>query len=182
MRAVANHEVDAAIVLLETAVSVLPEYTDALALLHAQYVRAGRTEDAMRIALRALVAPPSFGEPPRKVLRWLKSQSSAHVDPADPIWRARKLLTLQYGGVKENPAYPILSSAIDDYLAQADFVSASTLMQTYTELISGETVSFQERYRFDRGAFIARQIEVSQRLAGGSRDTAALLADRRART
>jgi hypothetical protein len=40
-------------------------------------------------------------------------------------------------------------------------LQAAVLMQTYAELMSAETVSFQERYQFDGRAFAAWQLEVS---------------------
>lgn len=169
-----SQDLDAAMSFLETAVSIVPEYTDALSLLHAQYVRAGRTEDAMRVAIQAIISPPSFGERPHKVLRWLRSQSAAPAWHDDPIWRAKDRLSLKYGGTKENSDFPILLAAIEDYVANANYVSASTLVQTYAELISSETVSFQERYAFDRPSFISRQIEISSLLPGGTRDPSQL--------
>ena len=174
---IAGQDPDAAISLLETAISILPEYTDALSLLHAQYVRAGRADEAMTIAVRAIISPPSFGQRPNKVLRWLKSQSASSAWTDDPIWRAKDQLNLIYGGTKENSDYPILLAAIDNYIANAKLIAASTLMQTYAELISSETVSFQERYGFNGSNFIARQIEISSLLPGGTRDPSLLRVD-----
>ncbi|MNN67188.1 hypothetical protein D3C81_1828080 [compost metagenome] len=68
----------------------------------------------------------------------------------------------------------MLLAAIATYLEQGNHVCASTLMQTYAELMSAETVSFQERYAFDPAAFIAWQIAVSAGLPQGSRDPATL--------
>jgi hypothetical protein len=70
--------------------------------------------------------------------------------------------------------YPVLHAAMECYLEHGNYRCASTLMQTYAELMSAETVSFQERYAFEPAAFIARQIAVSARLPQGSRDPAAL--------
>jgi hypothetical protein len=60
------------------------------------------------------------------------------------------------------------------HLQQENYHCTSTLMQTYAELMSAETVSFQERYDFQPAAFIARQIDVSAKLAHGSHDPATL--------
>jgi len=68
----------------------------------------------------------------------------------------------------------VLLAAIDTYLEQGNYRCASTLMQTYAELMSAETVSFQERHAFDPAAFIARQLAVSAALPQGSRDPARL--------
>ena len=170
---IAQRKPDAAIALLEAALAIVPEYTDALVLLHGQYVRAGRTGEAARLAIQAIISPPSFGGPPLKALQWLRGQPVPDGEP-DPIWRACGQLSFNFGGSKENADYPVLLAAIDTYLEQGKHVCASTLMQTYAELMSAETVSFQERYAFEPAAFIARQIDVSAQLANGSRDTSTL--------
>lgn len=167
---IAQRKPDAAIALLEAALAILPEYTDALVLLHGQYVRAGRIDAAVKVAIQAIISPPSFGGPPFKALQWLRTQPVPDGEP-DPIWRACGQLSFNFGGSKENADYPVLLAAIDTYVEQGKHVSASTLMQTYAELMSAETVSFQERYEFDQTAFIARQIAVSAQLPNGSRDT-----------
>ena len=171
---IAQRKPDVAIALLEAALAIVPEYTDALAMLHGQYVRAGRTDDAVRVAIQAIISPPSFGGPPLKALQWLRTQPVPEGE-LDPIWRACGQLSFHFGGSKENGDYRVLLAAIDDYLAQGDSIRASTLMQTYAELMSAETVSFQERYAFDAAAFIARQIAVSAGLPQGSRDPAMML-------
>ncbi|MGK5071455.1 tetratricopeptide repeat protein [Janthinobacterium sp. ZB1P44] len=170
---IAQRKPDAAIALLEAALAIVPEYTDALTLLHGQYVRAGRIDDAVKVAIQAIISPPSFGGPPFKALQWLRTQPVPDGEP-DPIWRACGQLSFNFGGSKENADYPVLLAAIDTYLEQGKHLSASTLMQTYAELMSAETVSFQERYAFAPAAFIARQIAVSAMLPQGSRDPARL--------
>ena len=170
---IAQRNPAAAIALLEAALAIVPEYTEALALLHGQYVRAGRTDDAVRVAIQAIISPPSFGGPPLKALQWLRTQPVPEGE-LDPIWRACGQLSFHFGGSKENGEYRVLLAAIATYLEQGNHVCASTLMQTYAELMSAETVSFQERYAFDPAAFIARQIAVSAMLPHGSRDPAML--------
>ena len=170
---IAQRNPEAAIALLEAALALLPEYTDALTLLHGQYVRAGRIDDAVKVAIQAIISPPSFGGPPCKALQWLRTRPVPDGEP-DPIWRACGQLSFNFGGSKENADYPVLLAAIDTYVEQGKHVCASTLMQTYAELMSAETVSFQERYEFDQTAFIARQIAVSAQLAQGGRDPAKL--------
>lgn len=165
-----SREVDVIIKNLEKATTILPEYTDALSLLWAQYVRAGPIEEAIEIALRAIISPPCFGARPLKALRWLCGmESSLPSAKEDPIWLARTELRLSFGGKKENGDFPILLNAIHSYLAQSKFLHASTLMQTYSELMWMETVSFRERYGFIPDEFIEWQIEVSSRHAVGSR-------------
>ncbi|WP_219114122.1 tetratricopeptide repeat protein [Janthinobacterium sp. UMAB-56] len=170
---IAQRNPDAAIALLEAALAILPEYTDALVLLHGQYVRAGRIDAAAKVAIQAIISPPSLGGPPLKALQWLRTQAVPDGEP-DPIWRACGQLSFSFGGSKENADYPVLLAAIASYLEQGKHVSASTLMQTYAELMSAETVSFQERYAFEPTAFLARQIAVSAKLPHGSRDTSGL--------
>ena len=170
---IAQRNPEAAIALLEAALAIIPEYTDALVLLHGQYVRAGRTGEAARVAIQAIISPPSFGGPPFKALQWLRAQGVPDGE-RDPIWRACGQLSLNFGGSKDNADYPVLLAAIAAYLEQGNHLYASTLMQTYAELMSAETVSFQERYEFDQAAFIARQIAVSAQLAQGGRDPARL--------
>lgn len=172
---IARQDNVAAIGLLEAALAILPEYTDALVLLHGQYVRAGRIDEAVKVAIQAIISPPSFGGPPLKALHWLRLQPLADSE-RDPIWRSCKQLSFSFGGSKENADYPLLAAAIDTYLERGNLRSASTLMQTYAELMSAETVSFQERYGFDQAGFIARQIAVSAQLADGGRDPARLWA------
>ncbi|MDO8051303.1 tetratricopeptide repeat protein [Janthinobacterium sp. SUN211] len=170
---IAQRNPDAAIALLEAALALLPEYTDALALLHGQYVRAGRIDEAVKVAIQAIISPPSFGGPPLKSLQWLRTQPVPEGE-IDPIWRACGQLSFNFGGSKDNADYPMLLAAIDTYLEQGNYRCASTLMQTYSELMSAETVSFQERHAFEPAAFIARQIAVSAMLPQDSRDPALL--------
>lgn len=170
---IAQRKPEAAIALLEAALAIIPEYTDALTLLHGQYLRAGRTDDAVRVAIQSIISPPSFGGPPLKALQWLRMQAVPEGE-LDPIWRACGQLSFNFGGRKDNADYPVLLAAIATYLEQGDHVCASTLMQTYAELMSAETVSFQERYAFEPAAFLARQIAVSGMLPQGGRVPAML--------
>jgi tetratricopeptide (TPR) repeat protein len=164
-----TQQVDAAVAQLETAITVLPEYTNALSLLWAQYVRQGRAREALPIALRAIKAPPSFGGAPVKMLRWLQSQSEAGALAADPIWQNRHALKLTCGGTKENGDYPIYRAAIKTYIDGGQIVEACVLMQTYGELMNRETVSFQERYQFSPDEHLAWMAEISARLPSGPR-------------
>lgn len=172
---IAQRNPEAAIALLEAALAIVPEYTDALVLLHGQYVRAGRIDAAVKVAIEAIISPPSFGGPPFKALQWLRTQPLPDGE-IDPIWRACGQLSFNFGGNKENADYPVLLGAIATYAEQGNHVRAATLMQTYAELMSAETISFQQRYGFEPAAFIARQIAVSARLPHGSRDPAGLIA------
>lgn len=167
--AIKNQDVESAIQFLEKAIVVLPEYTDALSLLWAQYRRVGHTEEALPLAIQAIISPPCFGICPQKVLSWLCSQQASPAIKHDPIWQIRDQLKLAYGGAKENADYPLLLAAINEYLSQSRFIQAATLMQTYAELMCCETISFQERYGFEPKAFAAWQVEVSSKLPHGPR-------------
>jgi hypothetical protein len=165
-----SENVNAAIECLETAVSVLPEYTEAQALLCAQYRRIGRNDAAIKSAIHSIISPPCFGARPIQLAQWLSRQSSGPVEiDSDPIWRNRERLTLKFGGVKQNDEYRILRDAIDQYLADSAFLPAMTLMQTYAQLMHSETVSFQERYEFIPKRFVAWQREVAKSRYGKSR-------------
>jgi hypothetical protein len=165
-----SQNVDAAIASLEVAVSVLPEYSEAQALLCGQYRRVGNNDAAIRSAIQSIISPSCFGAPPVQIVQWLSRQSSGPAEiESDPIWLNRERLTLKFGGVKENDEYKILRDAIDQYLADSAFVRAMTLMQTYAQLMYSETVSFQERYDFDPKAFVSWQREVAATQYGKAR-------------
>lgn len=166
---VQSQAVDDAVALLEQALDVLPEYTDALCLLWAQYVRQGRIDEARVVAVKAIIAPPSFGQRATKQLRWLQEQDDAPQLADDPIWQARADLKLSYGGAKTNGDYAIYRTAIQAYLSASRFIEACTLMQTYGELMHAETVSFQEREGFVRLDYVTEQIAASGKLPNGPR-------------
>jgi len=167
--AIQVQSVERAVELLEDAIAVLPEYTEALSLLWAQYMRQGRAEEATAIALRAVVAPPAFGSRSVKALKWLQGQSQATSFAHDPIWQSRHALKLTYGGAKENGDYAVYRSAIDVYIGNSQYVQASILMQTYAQLMHAETLSFQERNGFERDGFVRWQEQVSHQLPHGPR-------------
>jgi tetratricopeptide (TPR) repeat protein len=164
-----KQETEAAVRTLEEATSLLPEYTAALSLLWSQYVRQQRKDDAIQIGLRVLRAPPSFGIKNIQLLRWLQAQQGPTELDFDPLWRMRGELKLSYGGAKENGDYAIYKAAIDAYIEAGRYVEASTLMQTYAQLMYRETVSFQERHDFKRAEFIGWQLEISGNLPHGPR-------------
>jgi hypothetical protein len=175
LRAARSHlksqDVGAATASLKQAVSILPEYTEAQSLLWAQYRRVGQTEAAIASAIQAIISPRSFGPTPTQIAAWLARQSACPLALAsDPIWINREHLTLKFGGIKENSQYRILRDAIQRYLDQSAFVPALTLMQTYAELMSAETKSFQERNGFNTKDFVAWQRKVAESQHGKSRD------------
>ena len=163
-------DLEGACALLERAVAVLPEFTDALSALWSVYVRTRRPELAAPVAIRAIISPRCFGLRAVKPLRWLRSADVPAPLRADPIWKRREGLSLEFGGAKHNEDYPLLLGAIEEYLDQSQYEPALTLMQTYAEFMASETTAFQERCQFNREAFLQRQIEVSAKLPGGARN------------
>jgi len=144
-----RRDVDGAIKHLETAISIFPEYTDALCLLCGQYHRTGRTTEAANAAILAIISSPSFGGQPEQALRVLKSLRNPPADIGDdPVWRCRDKLALSFGGTKENQDYDLLREAITDYRSSGQSYRAALLLQTFCERMYTETVSFQERYGF----------------------------------
>ncbi len=172
-RMLRNRNFDAAVALLEAAVAKLPEYTGALALLTAQYLRQKRKDEACRMAARTIISPPSFGsgEQVQRICSWFSNWDEGPADLVqDPIWQSRaSLASIPSGGTKESAAYPILAEAIDIYAARGHIVTALTLMQTYGEHMNYETISFQQRYRFDCHTHWQRQRDMSTRLPDGPR-------------
>lgn len=165
-----TQDVDRTIALLEMAARILPEYTEAQALLATQYRRVGKMDAAIRAALQTVISPPCFGARPTQLLQWLAKQTKASDEiQNDPIWGVREKLSGKFGGVKTNDEYKVMRGAIEEYLGASAFVPAMTLMQTYGELMGGETVSFQERYDFDKKEFRAWQREVAEVRYGKSR-------------
>ena len=165
-----SQKIDAAIECLEAAVSILPEYRDAQALLCSQYRRVGKNDTAIKSAIQAIISPPCFGVSPVQSLQWLSRQSTCPAEiSSDPIWLQRERLTLKFGGVKENYQYQILFGAIGQYLDRSAFLPAMTLMQAYAELMYRETVSFQERNNFNAKEFVAWQRNVAAAQYGKSR-------------
>lgn len=163
--------VDAAIGHLKTATSILPEFTEAQALLCTQYRRIGDTDAAIKAAVQSIISPSCFGSRPVQIAKWLASQSICPREfESDPIWINRERLNLKFGGVKENKQFKILRGAIDDYLGSSNYVSAMTLMQTYAELMYSETVSFQERHNFNAAEFVAWQKDVARSEYGHARN------------
>lgn len=164
---------DRAIARLEQAIETLPEYADALAALALQNLRLGRHDEACRLAVRAVIAPPCFGASPQiaRVWSWLAQQDDGPDDLAnDPIWQKRADLDgPPGGGAKQNDTYLAFARAIDVYVEQRKIVRALTLMQTYADFMNAETTAFQDRYGYVFAEWRDQQREVSERLPTGAR-------------
>ena len=156
---------------LEAATATLPEYTDALDRLAAQYRRLRNTGAAISTALRAIRCPPSFGRINPQLFHWFARQSAAdEATASDPLWRNRTKLKFQFGGEKHNDDYVVLRNIINAYIADNRPVEAFTLSQTYAEYMCGETVSFRERYDFDPATWINWQLGQWREMTGTSRN------------
>ena len=160
--ALTSQSFEVAIFHLEIALTILPEYTDALCLLHRQYRRLQRNEDAIKIVIQAIISPSCFGRITPDIFQWFSKQREASLDiKRNPLWQNREKLTMRFGGTKHNDDYLILKEAIDFYLEETDWISAMTLMQTYAGYMYWETISFQERYGFESDKFVAWQKDVA---------------------
>ena len=165
-----SQNVEDAIACLETAVSVLPEYRDAQALLSTQYRRLGQINLAIKAAVQAIISTVCFGDAHAPLVAWLSRQKECPQElENDPIWANRSKLTFKFGGEKENDQYLVLRDAIDCYLDNRAFIPAMTLMQTYGDLMTSETISFQQRNGFDRHNYFVWQREVAAEMYGKPR-------------
>lgn len=168
-----EQRVEPATALLRQAVTVLPEYTAALALLATQCLRQGDEDEACRFAARALISPPSFGADATvtRMAAWFSQLDRGPQDLImEPIWRERaQLASIPSGGHKDGGAYHLLRDLIQEYLLEGETVTALTLMQTYGEYMNAETVSFQQRHGYRFAAHWQWQRDISARLPQGPR-------------
>lgn len=163
--------IEDAVVRLKTAVAMLPEYGAAWSALAQQYRRLRRFDDALKAILHALVSPSFFGAVNDNLVTWFQRQDTQDAAlNADPIWKHRRELCFSYGGKKENADYPILMQCIDDYEKTGDGYKAVLLFQSYSFQMEGETVSFRERYDFNRQWFKEQQNRLFTQHLGSSRD------------
>lgn len=172
--AVADGNIDEACSLLLSAIERLPEYTAALSLLSAQFLRLGKHDDACRFGVRALRAPPSLGRGAdlKKTWTWISRLTNGPDDLADdPIWLHRAhLIAPPVGGSKQNDIYPVLAEAAAGYAALGNIAAALSLWQAYGEFMWRETTAFQERYGFAVALHRERQRSLETHLPAGSRD------------
>ena len=143
---------DEAIDAVEHACRSVPDVAEYWSLLARAQQRAGRNEEAVRAGLAAFHCPWSFGRPGEPVLRLLRG---ARVGFDDPVLRRANELTLVFGGTKQNPEYDRLRACIDEYFAAGQGLEALRLLQNFAYVMSGETVSFQQRYGFSLEAWRA---------------------------
>ena len=172
--AAAQGKVEEACALAKRAIEYFPEHTAALAVLSAQCLRLGQHDEACRYAVRAVRSPPCFGDRTGldRTWRWLSRQAQGPDDLAgDPIWLGRAALTAPpCGGTKQNDVYLALAGAAEGYTARGEVEAALSLWQAYAEFMSGETVSFRERYGITPEQHQQRQRTLEARLPAGLRE------------
>jgi tetratricopeptide (TPR) repeat protein len=143
---------DEALPLIERALTILPEFTEARVLLLSHLRRLRRVPEACLAAVEAIRSPRSLGDA-TPAATWLSKQPLIAELSGDPIFASRQHLSLAFGGVKTNAQYPLLLEAIDQYERAEQFVAALNLLQSYGEYMYSETTAFQERYNFSLNWF-----------------------------
>jgi hypothetical protein len=133
---------------LRRALTVLPEYAEALYGLVRLLRRQRRRREALELMLEAGTAPLAFGsrELREQCFRWLRAAPDlALPDCRDPLWLRRRELTLAEA-VRWNDDYLVYEDAIAAYHELGWGVRAVRLRVLVGELMGLETVSFRERY------------------------------------
>ena len=131
---------------LEKAVSHLPEYAEAWALLAQAYRQLRQEPQAALAMMRAITTPLCFGvRDRRKLISWLQRVSAnSDLSSEDPLWGRRHDLKWEIG-VKENSDYQVLDELITEYHSRGMGTRAVTLRLLWAERMEAETVSFRER-------------------------------------
>lgn len=146
---VAAGEPAAAIPLLDAATAAFPDLQKGWAMLAGQHMRLRNAELAVRAARSAVLANWAFGVPEAGVLRILKS---AHAGE-DPVVAMAQQMGFAFGGARDNPDYALMQACIDRCWQIGDREAALRLSHNRCYVLAAETVSFQERERFDLPAW-----------------------------
>jgi hypothetical protein len=149
------------------ALDLLSAYGEAAAALGQLYRRQQRTPDAAQALLVAISTPLCFGggdEIRLNCLRALQGMQDDLISREDVLWRERRRLTFRTG-VRENDDICIYEDAIAAYLSSGAGARAIWLRMLVGEVMSRETVSFQERYGWTRAKH--RQDLIHDFLAAG---------------
>lgn len=83
------------------------------------------------------------------MVRALKSPQYLEVLKQDPVIQRINELSFDFGGVKQNSAYPIIKECINEYFLIGKYLDGLMLLQNYGYMMYSETVAFQERYKFN---------------------------------
>jgi hypothetical protein len=130
------------------ALELLPEYGEAAFVLSQFHRRQQRFAQAAQALLVVIGTPLCFGggyDLRLKCLRALQGMKDDLVTGDDVLWRERRRLTFQTG-VKQNDDFRLYEEAIEAYLTAGAGTRAVWLRMLVGELMSLETISFQERY------------------------------------
>ena len=132
---------------LKGALNVLPEYSDALALLVQVCRQQQNARRTAEVLMETITSPLCFGaRERRKLLNWLQRMpDDAYPDCVDPLWQRRSQLTFAEA-VKENDDYRVFEQLLNEYHRIGMGVRAVRLRLLTGELMGHETVSFRERY------------------------------------
>ena len=134
--------------LIRPALELLPEYADAWLEVAVALRRQRRQAEALEAMLQAFTAPLAFGSHGvrERCFQWLRRAPDAALPgERDPIWLRRRELTLAQA-VRWNDDYVHYGEAVEAYHELGWGVRAVRLRMLIGELMSLETVSFQERY------------------------------------
>jgi len=145
----AGSNVDSAIVLLKQACNNFPEASEYWFALSSQLRRVGKLEESANAALNAFHSNWVFGRPVQGVLRTLQQAQNVEILGDDPLMQRIESLSLDFGGTKENPAYPIMYECVQEYFNNGQVIKGLMLYQNYAYMMYSETGSFQERYGFE---------------------------------
>lgn len=165
-----NNHVDEGIRLLRHAVRILPEYTEAWAMLCQQYRRRREEDLAAEAALMAMICPQWFGAVPHVVLQHFQRMKAPPSLENDPCVKRRARFRSKCEPDTTGAAISLLQECIDEYFASGDFVKAILLHQQYAASMLANSVDFQQRHGFTREGFHYQQAEYFTRYLGDPRE------------
>ncbi len=166
----ARNDLRAAESLYQRAIEILPEDTAAHYGMVVLNRRLRRPEEAIKWMLEAIRSPLCFRGASfwadtclpnenlnrngyrRKCLDWLQQARAEHLASVadDPLFLARHRLTFA-SGVAINDDYLVYDDVIEGYVQKGRMTEAIKLAMVYGELMTHETISFQERSGFSLG-------------------------------
>lgn len=164
-----NH-VEEAIRLLRHAVHILPEYTEAWAILCQEHRRRREEDLAAEAALMAMICPHWFGAVPALVLQHFQRMKVPVALENDPCVKRRSRFNLRYDREKSTDDFSLLQECIDEYFVKGDFMKAILLHQQYASSMLFKTVAFQETHGFTLEGFRFQQAEYFTRYLGDARE------------
>jgi len=152
--AIEKRDLTTATLHLKLALSKLPEYSEAWALLSQIFFLQQDVSGFANASMNALTSPLCFGaKGRRKILGNLQTIGDAALpEMNDPLWNRRNDLTFAEG-VKENNDYDVLEKLIEEYHQRGMSTRAIGLRVLCGELMGRETVSFKERCNWTWVAF-----------------------------